>query len=163
MIKRTGTKKIIDMDSSCVVDEQQPRLRGTPYYMAPEQLQGNPVRLRSDVASLGYVLIEMLTGRFLFRDAKDMRELLEAKLALPDRLETVLPAGVRDDPLLYGLISKMIAIDPAERFSDADDAELDRVGAVSFHRRLVKSDLDTEYTRELAWWMELLGAHDLCR
>src|SRR6185436_3093118 len=44
MIKRTGTKKIIDIDSSCVVDEDPPHVRGTPYYMAPEQLLGKPVR-----------------------------------------------------------------------------------------------------------------------
>ena len=156
MIKRTGTKKIIDIDSSCVPAEDPPHLRGTPYYMAPEQLSGKPVELFSDIASLGYMLIEMLTGRLLFRDCNSMKDLLDAKLTLPDRLDDVLPDAVRGDPNLYGLVSKMVAADPEDRFADADEAELHKLGAVSFHRRLVKMDLSTEYDRELAWWLELL-------
>ena len=161
MIKRSGTKKIIDMDSSCLVADEQPQLRGTPYYMAPEQHRGQPVRLRSDVASLGYILIEMLTGRLLFRSAESIKQLLDEKLRLPGRLDKVLPAEVRNDAILYGLISKMVAVDPDARFADADAADLDRVGAVSFHRHLVKADMDTEYDRELAWWLELLNTHEL--
>lgn len=156
MIKRTGTKKIIDMDSSCIAAEDHPMLRGTPYYMAPEQLQGKPVRLRSDVASLGYILLEMLTGRLLFRDCGSMADLLEAKQTLPARLDQILPDEVRKDVILRRLIEKMIAVEPHDRFPDADAAELDRAGAVAFHRHLVKSDLSTEYYRELAWWLDLL-------
>ncbi len=163
MVKRTGTKKLIDLDSSLLITESQGKLRGTPYYMAPEQLLGKPLRLRSDVASLGYMLIEMLTGKYLFRKAESISQLLLAKQNLPKQLHTVLPREIRRDELLYGLISKMIAVDPQDRFPDADAAELDKVGAVSFHRHLVKTDLDTEYERELAWWLELLHAHDLYR
>lgn len=161
MIKRSGTKKIVDMDSSCLVEDDQPQLRGTPYYMSPEQHRGQPVRLRSDVASLGYILIEMVTGKLLFRKAETMQDLLEAKVRLPSKLDRILPAEVRRDAILHGMISKMIAVDPEARFADADAADLDRVGAVSFHRQLVKTDLDTEYDRELAWWLELLSAHEL--
>jgi hypothetical protein len=51
----------------------------------------------------------------------------------------------------------MIALQPEARFPDADAADLDRMGAGSFHRHLVKTDLSTEYDRELGWWMGLLG------
>ncbi len=160
MVKRTGTKKIIDMDSSCHVDEVPAGLRGTPYYMAPEQHRGRSVRLRSDVASLGYILIEMLTGQKLFRSATTFDELLAQKKRLPERLDALLPREVRDDALLHGLIDRMIAPDADKRFADADAAEFGRVGAVSFHRHLVKQDLDTEYDRELAWWLDRLADHD---
>jgi hypothetical protein len=79
------------------------------------------------------------------------------KLKLQHRLDQVLPSEVRKDPLLRGLVAKMVAPEPRDRFPDADAAELDRVGAVSFHRHLIKTDFATEYDRELAWWLDLLG------
>jgi serine/threonine-protein kinase len=160
MIKRAGTKKIIDVDSSSIPIEDPPIVRGTPYYMAPEQLRAQAVQLRSDIASLGYVLVELLTGSLIFKECDSVQKLLEAKIRLPGRLEQILPAEVRRDALLSGLIQKMIAIEPRNRFPDADAADLDSGGAVSFHRHLVKTDLSTEYDRELAWWLEVLAAND---
>jgi serine/threonine protein kinase len=174
MVKRTGTKKIIDIDSSCVPEIDPPHLRGTPYYMAPEALRAmvqassgsagpagkdrekQSVQVQSDIASLGYLLIEMLTGRLLFKGCESTSQLLEAKLSLPGRLEQILPREVCKNAILLGLVNKMVAVEPRDRFLDADAAELDRTGAVSFHRQLVKTDLSTEYARELAWWLELL-------
>jgi serine/threonine protein kinase len=154
MIKRTGTKKVIDVDSSCVpAEEGAGAIRGTPYYMAPEALRERQVNFRSDIASLGYILIEMLTGRLLFHRARSIDQLLAAKLSLPERLHELLPYEVRQNSLLFGLCSKMVAVNPENRFADADAVELDRQGAASFHRQLIKSDLSTEYDRELAWWI----------
>jgi serine/threonine-protein kinase len=51
----------------------------------------------------------------------------------------------------------MVAIEPKDRFPDADAVDLDRMGAANFHRHLVKTDLATDYRRELAWWLDLMN------
>jgi serine/threonine protein kinase len=158
MVKRTGTKKIVDVDSSCMISEGPFQNRGTPYYMAPELQLEKPITLAADVASLGYLLIEMLTGRRIFRECQTMDQLLQAKLLLPKRLAQMLPAEVRSDGNLCDLVSKMVAAEPQDRFPDADAVDLDRRGAANYHRTLVKTNLSTDYRRELAWWLELMSA-----
>jgi serine/threonine protein kinase len=158
MIKRSGMKKIVDVDSSCMLSEAGEQVRGTPYYMAPERLRPGPGRLNSDVASLGYILIEMLTGRRLFRHCHSRADLLEAKIELPKRLPDVLPPEVKRNAILTGLVSRMVAVEPSNRFPDADAVDLERTGAINFHRHLIKTDLATDYRRELAWWMDLISA-----
>src|ERR1700732_2764605 len=53
---------------------------GTPAYMAPEQLAGKEVTIKSDIYSLGLVMYEVLTGKRAF-DAATMPELLKARQA----------------------------------------------------------------------------------
>jgi hypothetical protein len=64
---------------------------------------------------------------------------------------------VKRSAILRGLVEKMVAVAPKDRYPNADAAELERVGAVAFQQQLVKMNLATEYGRELAWWLELLN------
>lgn len=111
---------------------------------------------QADIASLGYTLLELLTGRNLFSSCRTFRELEQAKRELPDQLEETLTPDLRRDPHLVELCRRMIAVDPQSRFADAEAANFDTIGAASFLRHLVKNDLWAEYDREMGDWLELV-------
>jgi hypothetical protein len=50
----------------------------------------------------------------------------------------------------------MIAADPARRFPSAEDADLVKEGAASFHRQLIVGGLASEYENEIRAWLEEL-------
>jgi serine/threonine-protein kinase len=120
-------------------------------------LAGGAVTPQSDLASLGYVLIEMLAGRSPFDGAVGIAGLLEAKQSLERRLPDVLPAEVAGSELLMSLCRRLVTADPDKRFPDAEAADLGRKGAAAFHRQLVKGDLASEYGNDLRVWLEALG------
>jgi eukaryotic-like serine/threonine-protein kinase len=90
---------------------------GTPGYMAPEQLAGDPtVDARADVFALGVVGYEMLAGRPPFTGATPH--------ALATAYFTELPRPLRDvrpdtPPVVANAIMRALARAPAERFATA--------------------------------------------
>jgi serine/threonine protein kinase len=156
MVKRTGNAKIIDIGSALALDDIPPNRTCTPSYAAPEVLEGRENSPRSDLASLGYVLIEMLSGQPPFAGLQSYRDLLEAKRSLVHRLPQLLPADVTCNELLMSFIRGMIAADPAKRFPSAEDADLVKEGAASFHRQLIVGGLASEYENEIRAWLEEL-------
>mgnify|MGYP003349668709 CR=1 FL=1 len=152
----TGNAKIIDIGSALALDDMPPNRTCTPSYAAPEVLEGRENTPRSDLASLGYVLIEMLSGMPPFAGLQSYRDLLEAKRSLVHRLPQILPADVTCNELLMNFCRGMIAADPARRFLSAEDADLVKEGAASFHRQLIVGGLASEYDNEIRAWLELL-------
>ena len=94
MLKCTGAAKIIDIGSAFEFDAPPAFRTCTPAYSAPEVLEGDVPTPLSDLASLGYVLIELLAGRRLFKEAQHRQELLAAKRELPTRLREFVPREV---------------------------------------------------------------------
>jgi eukaryotic-like serine/threonine-protein kinase len=80
---------------------------GTPRYMAPETLEGQPATRRSDIFSLGAVLFELLSGA-----VPERRE----GLSVPPLLSVVPSVS----PNLAEVVDCSLAFDPALRFSSAD-------------------------------------------
>jgi eukaryotic-like serine/threonine-protein kinase len=153
MIKRTGHAKLIDIGSAFELSEPPASRTCTPTYAAPEVLEGGHCSPKSDLTSLGYVLIEMLSGRPCFPSDLDLSSLLEAKRTLPNRLEELLPPEVTCNALLVNFCRKLIVTDPVRRFASARDAELAKDGAAAFHRQLVFGDLASEYEHDLQFFV----------
>jgi eukaryotic-like serine/threonine-protein kinase len=156
MLTRTGNAKIIDIGSTIDLRRTSPRRVWSPAYAAPEVLNGKENTPRSDLASLGYVLIEMLAGRSIFGDMKTYSELGEAKRAIHQRLHELLPPEVSCNELLLNLCRRLIAPDPAQRIPSAEAADVGRKGAADFHRQLVKSNLSSEYEHDIRAWLKEL-------
>jgi len=160
MLKRTGNAKIVDLGSAFDLEKPPARRTCTPTYAAPEILEGADATPRSDLASLGYVLVEMLAGSQPFAGLTNFRDLLEAKRFLAQRLGSVLPEEVVRNDLLMSFIRQMVAPDPMRRFPNAEAANLVKEGAASFHRQLIKGDLASEYDNEIRLWLEELDGLD---
>jgi eukaryotic-like serine/threonine-protein kinase len=116
----TETAKLTDFGIAKVMDAPSLTLGeqtfGTPGYVAPEILMGEPVDPRSDLYSLGILLYEMLSGKLPF-EAVTRAELLVVPLrAVPMPLSPRVP-GVPGE--LAELVMRMIARRPEERPPDA--------------------------------------------
>lgn len=157
MLKRTGSAKIVDIGSAMDLRAAAGRQVWSPAYAAPEVLEGGTPTIQSDLASLGYVLVEMLAGRPPFEGLTAYKDLCQAKWTLDVRLPEILPDEVAGNEMLVYLCRKLVAADPARRFPSAQAADLGRKGASDFHRQLVKGDLASEYDNDLRVWLQKLG------
>ncbi len=103
---------------------------GTPAYMAPEQVAGDPdVDARADVYSFGVVAYELLAGAHPFAGKRGSAELMAAHVTeMPRSLADVRPELPRG---LVSLVMRCLAKDPAARWSAGADllAELESVEA----------------------------------
>lgn len=122
-----GSERAVVMDFSLATQlHLRPELQltadgvvvGTPEFMSPEQLCGEPLDPRSDIYSLGFMVYEMLTGRLPFEGATQ-RDVMIARLkgeSIPIRTKRPdldIPEAVEQ------VLSKALAFDPARRYSTA--------------------------------------------
>ncbi len=84
---------------------------GTPAYMAPEQLAGQEVTVRSDTYSLGLVLYEIFTGKRAFADKK-----VGAARGAGDRTVSRPSTVVKElDPVIERVILRCLETEPSAR------------------------------------------------
>jgi serine/threonine-protein kinase len=91
-------------------------LKGKYAYMAPEQLKGLSVERRADIFSTGAVLLEVLTGKAIFRGETEfdtMRMIVEEPIPNPSTMVPGVP------PELDAVVQRSLDRDPNRRFQSA--------------------------------------------
>lgn len=91
---------------------------GTPLYMSPEQIMGQPVDGRSDLYSLGVILYQLTTGKRPLEGttlASIFRAITQDTPEAPHLLDPNIPEPL--SALIMGLLAK----EPAKRYSNGED------------------------------------------
>jgi serine/threonine protein kinase len=86
---------------------------GSPFYMAPEQIEGRELTFHSDMYSLGVVLYELLTGRRPF-SATDIATLVQQILFEEPRPPSRLREGI--DPEIDAVVMRAMKKRPEQRY-----------------------------------------------
>ncbi len=123
MIDESDNVRLIDFGlvrtASAEIAADIKEIRGTLEYMSPEQADGNPYDIRSDIFSLGVVLYELCTGRKPFVGEYDMAviySILYEDPVPPDKINPEI------SPSLSEAILKLLTKSPAERPASASHA-----------------------------------------
>ncbi len=90
---------------------------GTPHYMSPEQARAQPLDGRSDLYSLGVVAYQAFTGQVPF-DGEDAFQIGYKHIMDPLPLP---PLRSEEERALFGIIERMLAKAPEDRFQSADE------------------------------------------
>jgi serine/threonine-protein kinase len=122
MIRSDGVVKLMDFGISQMVDLQRltvtGQLLGSPAYMSPEHVEGQPLDFRTDVFACGIVLYQLATGRLPF-EGKNPHEILkriaDCKFGDPRQ------ANPRVGNELGKIILKAMAREPRDRYRDVGE------------------------------------------
>jgi ABC-type transport system substrate-binding protein/serine/threonine protein kinase len=125
MVRSDGLVKVMDFGVARAmlpdrVETHTGQMKGTPVYMAPEQLEAGAVDRRTDLFALGTVLWGLLTGRMLFGGGSlpsvvyrimNVEEILKAERRLQQADELC--------PGVGGVLARLLASDPDGRTDSA--------------------------------------------
>jgi TOMM system kinase/cyclase fusion protein len=124
MVTTAGRAKILDFGIAKLVEPGEPELTregvvvGTYHAMSPEQAQGLPLDLRSDLFSFGSLLYEMLTGRRPFRAEVPHETLRRICTVEPEAVCNLRPDVPRE---LSDLVRRLLRKSPGERPQSAGE------------------------------------------
>jgi serine/threonine protein kinase len=114
-----GDAGTIRIDADAIINTTLPGLvLGTPAYMSPEQVRGEPADHRADIFAFGCVLYEMLSGSRAFRrdtPVESMNAILNEER--PDLAAT----NINLSPVLERVVRRCLEKNPENRFQSATD------------------------------------------
>jgi eukaryotic-like serine/threonine-protein kinase len=111
---------------------------GTPYFMSPEQVRGDPVDARSDIYSLGAVMYRAITGHYPFNGPTPMavftKHLTETPPAPVDRVPALGISRTMND-----IIMRALSKPQSDRYQRIEDLQADLLDEL---RSLSSSSVD---------------------
>jgi len=174
IVSPTGQAKLTDFGVAYVPSSsmtQTGAALGSPKYMSPEQVLGQPADPRSDVFSLGVMLYEMLVHRTPFESAGEIsmfelmrritvephRNVSELDSMLPTEFDRILARALAKKPEeryqraaeMAEALRKLRGVPgPRERFAQADQASIQRAASIDQTSELLLAEFD-EFARGL--------------
>jgi serine/threonine-protein kinase len=122
MVDAEGRAKLTDFGVARVTDPggeqgeatQTGAVVGTPAYMSPEQIQGQPIDHRTDIFSAGIIFYQFLTGQKPFEGTQWAlaKKIIQDDPAKPSTI-------VRVPPEIDRVVARALAKDPDHRFQSA--------------------------------------------
>ncbi len=125
MMTKRGVAKLADLGLARAAHEtmeDDDEVMGTPQYICPEQLLGQPMDVRGDIYSLGATLFHALTGNFPFEGdsaAEIARKHLNAPVPDPCEMVPSIPKSAG-----Y-VVKRMMAKRLEDRYEDAEELVVD--------------------------------------
>lgn len=123
LLDESGRIKLLDFGIARIADNSNGLTMpgesiGTPYYMSPEQVRGDPCDIRSDLYSLGVVFFELLSGHKPFENESATAVQIAHLTAAPPSLQIY-------DPNLpepcNGIIQRLLAKRPEDRYQNTGE------------------------------------------
>jgi len=134
MILKDGLIKVMDFGIARAAGSTKTRtgiIKGTPFYMSPEQARGGDITGSSDIFALGVLFYQLLTGRLPFKGENLATIMYQTANVAPEPVTTFQPDL---DPSIVKILDKALEKDPQMRFASAQemaDALRDAVNALA--------------------------------
>lgn len=159
LLTRGGLAKVADFGLARFRDPEKKTMQltqegltlGTPLYMSPEQVEGRPLDIRTDIYSLGVTAYHMLAGHPPYQGKNPLEVALLHVFAKPEPLETLRPDVSGG---LVAVVKRMMAVKPEHRHQNPKEliADLQKVSkGLAPSRDPSVSRLATWLPRVLPW------------
>ncbi len=157
-VMRESGGRIVLMDFSAgrdlrrAIDEEERLITGTPLYMAPEVLRGEPATVQADIYGLGVLLFHLVTGSYPVQGTtlRELREAHDQKAARPlGELRPDLPSA------FIRVVERALAPEAHDRFGSAASMEQALAGALGLEGRVAdaRQVIDPTPPRPRRWWL----------
>ncbi|MCX6992255.1 MAG: protein kinase [Kiritimatiellaeota bacterium] len=115
MLTRDGVLKVIDFGLACLSHPARSNklLSGTPTYVSPEEIRGDPLDQRADIFSFAVTLHELLTGHMPTADGARASDLAPYCPVVSSEI----PEPIRP------VFEKALALDPNQRWSSVNELD----------------------------------------